>query len=378
MKQSVHFGAGNIGRGFIGLLLNESGYHVTFLDVSDLLINELKARRSYTVELVGQEVTEIKVEGVDALNSKTDLDQAQQVLMNADLITTAVGPNILPLIAKQLASVFEAKATNKVHQLVNVIACENTIGGSSQIYNALVPLLSPKAKSYLDTYVGFPNAAVDRIVPNQINVDPLWVKVEPFYEWVIDATAIKGELHIEGMHQSNKLEAYIERKLFTVNTGHAAVAYAAYQKGYATIQEAMKDESIVELVSGVLHETGALIVAKHGFKSDEQDTYIEKTLERFRNPYLSDEVSRVGRSPLRKLSSSDRFFRPFRECIDRQLPTEHLEITIANAMKYNNPDDDEAKKLQILIQQNGQRETLLEISGFSAYLKHIDAILSKL
>jgi len=374
MKQSVHFGAGNIGRGFIGLLLNESGYHVTFLDVSDVLINELKKRHSYTVELVGDKVTNITVNDVDGLNSKTDQEAVYDALYHADLITTAVGPNILPIVAKQLAPVFEAKAKAQVDQLINVIACENTIGGSAQIYNALLPLLSVEAKNYIDAYVGFPNAAVDRIVPNQINEDPLHVKVEPFYEWVVDSTTIKGELHVVGMHQSKKLDAYIERKLFTVNTGHATVAYAAYQKGYHTIQEAMKDDSIVELITGVLNETGALLVSKHGLNPEEQGAYIEKTIDRFRNPYIIDEVTRVGRSPLRKLSAQDRFIKPLRECIERQLPTLYIEKAISNVLKYDYSADEEAVKLQKLINEKGNYEALMVISGFSAYVSRIESI----
>jgi len=377
MKQAVHFGAGNIGRGFIGLLLSESNYHVTFLDVSEPLINALKQRHAYTVELVADEITQIEVSDVDGLNSKTDGEAVLAALMNADLITTAVGPNILPIVAKQLAPVFEAKAQANDKRLVNVIACENTIGGSAQIYQALCPLLSVEAKEYLDTYVGFPNAAVDRIVPNQTNEDILLVKVEPFYEWVVDGTVIKGELSVVGMHQSNKLEAYIERKLFTVNTGHATVAYAAYQKGYETIQDAMKDETIVELVTGVLNETGALLVAKHGFNPEEQAAYIEKTIDRFRNPYMKDEVTRVGRSPLRKLSAQDRFIKPLRECIERKLETSYLETTIANALKYDCPTDEEALKLKALIQEKGSKQALLEISGFAAYLARIDSIIAK-
>lgn len=378
MKEAVHFGAGNIGRGFIGLLLNQSGYHVTFLDVSDLVINELKSRHSYTVELVAENVSRIQVDGVDGLNSKTDGALVKAALLKADLITTAVGPNILPIVAKQLVDVFETKANENTDQWVNVIACENTIGGSAQIYAALLPLLSDKAKAYLSAHVGFPNAAVDRIVPNQVNADPLLVKVEPFYEWVVDQNTIKGELTIEGMHQSKILDAYIERKLFTVNTGHATIAYAAYQKGYETIQQAMKDPAIVKLVSGVLNETGALLVVKHGFNAQEQASYIEKTLNRFRNPFMSDEVVRVGRSPLRKLSPQDRFIKPLRECVQRNLPTVHLEITIANAMKYDYTGDDEALKLQSLIKEKGARQALTDLSGLGSTEACIDRIINQL
>ena len=378
MKQAVHFGAGNIGRGFIGLLLSQSGYHVTFLDVSDLLINELKARHSYTVELVAENVTRIQVDHVDGLNSRSDGALVKEALLKADLITTAVGPNILPIVAKQLVDVFETKANNNTDQLVNVIACENTIGGSAQIYNALVPLLSEKAKAYLATHVGFPNAAVDRIVPNQINTDPLLVKVEPFFEWVVDQNTIKGELNIEGMHQSKKLDAYIERKLFTVNTGHATIAYAGYQKGYATIQQSMKDEDVVKLIVGTLGETGALLVDKHGFDAKEQATYIAKTIDRFRNPFMADEVVRVGRSPLRKLSPQDRFIKPLRECIQRKLPTAFLEQTIVNALRYDYSGDEEAVKLQSLIKEKGARQTLSELSGLEPNEACIDRIVSQL
>jgi mannitol-1-phosphate 5-dehydrogenase len=374
VKRAVHFGAGNIGRGFIGLLLHQSGYHVTFLDVSETLINQLKTHRKYTVELVGDAVTSLAVEDVDALHSVHDAQAVTQALLQADLITTAVGPSILPIVARQLVPVFETQALYKVNRLVNVIACENTIGGSTQIKHALMPLLSADAQAYVTAYVGFPDAAVDRIVPNQHNADPLTVQVEPFYEWVVDAKAVKGDLKIVGLHLSDKLEAYIERKLFTVNTGHATVAYAAYAKGYATIREAMADDSVVDLANGVLQETGALLSAKHGFGRDEQAAYIAKTLERFRNPYISDETVRVARSPLRKLSANDRFIKPLRECLDLKLPTEFLQKAIRLAMNYDFAGDPEAVKLQELIVSQGRHKALLTISGFEVYLKAVTDI----
>ena len=41
MKQAVMYGAGNIGRGFIGQLFFESGYETTFIDVNMQIIDRL-------------------------------------------------------------------------------------------------------------------------------------------------------------------------------------------------------------------------------------------------------------------------------------------------------------------------------------------------
>ena len=52
--KAVHFGAGNIGRGFVGLLLHEAGYEVVFADVAEDLITQLAAADSYQVHEVGE------------------------------------------------------------------------------------------------------------------------------------------------------------------------------------------------------------------------------------------------------------------------------------------------------------------------------------
>jgi mannitol-1-phosphate 5-dehydrogenase len=366
MKQAVHFGAGNIGRGFIGLLLTKSDYHVTFLDVNDTVITALKQRHEYTVELVGETTESIQVVNVTGINSRNESELTQASLNQASLITTAVGPSILPLIAKTLVQTIEYRTLNQVQSYLNIIACENTIGGSYQLETELRRLLSDEAIEYLDRWVGFPNAAVDRIVPNQANEDPLLVKVEPFYEWVIDTKGIKGQLTIEGVHFTDRLEAFIERKLFTVNTGHATVAYAAYRKAHHTIPDALKDKEIEDLLIGVLSETSAYLVRQYGFDEAAQKKYMFKTVQRFKNPYVVDEVVRVARGVLRKLSDNDRFIKPLKECHRVGLPIDHLVISIANALHYDASDDVEAVKLQDLIRSKGLAETLVDITGLSA------------
>lgn len=375
MKTAVHFGAGNIGRGFIGLLLNKAGFHVTFSDVSDVLIDALKERKQYTVELISDAAETIVVEGVDGLNSKFEQDRLTDLLATADLITTAVGPNILPFIAKNIAPAIEKRVLNNSIQFTNIIACENTIEGSTKLKNALVPLLSPEALVHLEQFIGFPDSAVDRIVPNQKNEDVLWVKVEPFYEWVVDSSKIKGELEIPGVHFTPSLEAYIERKLFTVNTGHASTAYSGYLKGYTTVYEAIQDPEVEALVRGVLAETSSLLVVKHGFDAQTQAGYVDKTIKRFKNPSVVDEVVRVGRGPLRKLSANDRFFKPMLELYNRDMDSTHLQKVVALALQFNVSEDEESVKLQALILDKGKQAALAEVSGLAQDHPLIQSIL---
>ena len=77
------------------------------------------------------------------------------------------------------------------------------------------------------------------------------------------------------------MEPYIERKLFSVNTGHATVAYTGALLGYATIDEAMQDSLVVAQLKSVLQETGSLLEAKWGFDNKQHEAYIEKIIQRF-------------------------------------------------------------------------------------------------
>ncbi|QXE01304.1 mannitol-1-phosphate 5-dehydrogenase [Terribacillus sp. DMT04] len=360
--KSVHIGAGNIGRGFIGALLSHADIQVTFADVNADIISALKEKQQYEVVYAQEEAHSETITGVSALNSTTEEEAVVNAIAEADLITTAVGPSILPHVAPVIAKGLVQRA--KQPKTVHVIACENMIRGSSQLSEFVMSHIDEQDKKQVESYTSFCDAAVDRIVPIQEQLDLLTVQVEPYFEWVVEKKNWQGELPaIEAITFVDNLDPYIERKLLTVNTGHAAIAYAGYAKGYSTIIEAIKDEEILTLAKHALEETSALLKDKWGFQEDELNHYITKILQRYQNPYISDLVTRVGRGPIRKLGPKDRLVYPALALLEQGKSADALLTTIAYALHFNPADDDEAAELQERIKSEGAASTLASISG---------------
>ena len=195
-----------------------------------------------------------------------------------------------------------------------VIACENMIGATDKLAEFIKdPKNTPKDRlSSISERARFANSAIDRIVPGQDPHAGLNVKIESFYEWVVDRTPFEphGPPKVEAIKWVDDLTPYIERKLFTVNTGHAPAAYYGHARGKHTIADALNDKEIHDIVRECLAETSHLIVNKHGISVQEQKDYVEKIIERISNPHLEDVVERVGRAPLRKLGRNERFVGP--------------------------------------------------------------------
>lgn len=365
MKNAVHFGAGNIGRGFIGLLLQKAGYHVTFIDVIDSLVDDINNQKKYNVQIAGKP-EKILVENISAIDSDRDdvaVEAVIEAIADADIITTAIGPNNLKYLGENLAKGLTKRLERKKTPL-NVIACENMFGSSSTLKNFVYAKLSDDVKNELEKFVGFPDAAVDRIVPNQPYGEKLLVTVEEYAEWDVDAKQIVGDLsHIEGLNLVDNLNAYIDRKIFTVNTGHAAIAYLAYQRGINDISNAMHVPEILEIARDVWAETSMLLVAKYKFAPAAHRHYVEEVERRFSNPYLSDEVIRVGRHPKRKLSENDRIIYPANQLALHDVNPEALGKVAAAAFKFDFDGDTEAVEIQNYILANGIDAAISHFTG---------------
>ena len=348
--KAVHFGAGNIGRGFIGLQLVKTGYEVCFVDVNTTVVEALKTRNAYDVGYASEQAGRETVNGVTALNSLSEPEQVIAAIRKADVITTAVGPTLLAKIAPLIAEGLQQREQNTP---VYIIACENMIGGSKHLEQEVARHQSIQEDWY------FPNAAVDRIVPLQHHEDPLYVEVEEFFEWVVETKDLPESYpHINGVTYVEDIEPFIERKLFTVNTGHAIASYLGALFEKETIAESLQDPRIRRGVQTALYETGWLLLEKYGFNPVDHSAYIQKNMKRFENPRIHDEIVRVARSPIRKLSPSDRLVKPAKELMERGIEADGLARGIAAALTYFDPNDSESSELHEYISKHGIEDTL--------------------
>lgn len=363
--KAIQFGAGNIGRGFIGAVLSEAGYELVFADVVEELLNQINERKEYTVHVSDHNSYDIHIKGVRAVNSGSP--EAVSEIAGADLVTTAVGLRILKFVAPTLAKGIAARKEAGIEKPLNVIACENGLKASSQLKMLVNAQLDAETAAWAASHVGYPDAAVDRIVPPVRCEIPLDVAVEEFFEWDVERSAFVGEVPvINGMTPVNNLLAYVERKLFTLNTGHATAAYLGKMKGITTIKECVEDPAIAAIVKAAMQQSGEGLVRKFDFDHEAHFAYIEKILRRFSNPYLRDECDRVGREPLRKLSANDRLILPMMTAREYHLPYDKLLLAIGAALHFDNPQDPQSVEMLASIKEEGLEATLAKYTGIHA------------
>lgn len=366
--KAVHFGAGNIGRGFIGQLLHQNGFEICFVDTNAELISQLNQDGGYRIDIMDEQETTVFVDRISALNSLTETEKVITAIKEADILTTSVGANnlvkIAPTIAKGLSERFKQKRS------INILANENAINASNILKEAVYKTLSQQEAAVYDDYAYFANTAIDRQSLGKVVEGKAVAVVEPYYEWVINRKQLDPATPFEMKHVVliDDMQPYIERKLYIVNAAHAAIAYLGDLHGYQTIQEAIREAEIVKVVNQFLAENSAYFVQKYRFDSAELQRFIEKTLKRQGNQKLSDEITRVGGSPIRKLGPNDRLVAPVVKLEALGLPYETGVKVIAAGYHYHHSNDSEAEKIHALIEEKDLKATIKKISHLDGKL----------
>lgn len=354
MKNLLQIGAGNIGLGCIARCFYQQGYTLTFSDVNDSVIDKLNKRKFYTLELVGKYITHetIYIKEAFQINNQEKLNE---VFLTSQIITTAVGANNLRDIAKKIANAIKYLYKNHCSVEKIIIACENYMSASSFLKKQVFLYLSEKEKHYTHHYISFIDAAVDCIIPKSENSSIKALRVEDFYEFVVEQPKIMKKYvnPTENFIFTHKVRPYIERKIFALNTTHAALAYIGYYYNKKTIIDVLDDKNIYRFINGMLHTTAKILNGKFRFSLKELQAYNQVILQRFKNPYLIDYPERIGRNILQKISFSERFIQPMLIANALNISSHHYEIALAFAFHYNNMADQDSISLQKYIQTKG-------------------------
>ncbi|MEM7342968.1 MAG: mannitol-1-phosphate 5-dehydrogenase [Chloroflexota bacterium] len=367
---AIQFGAGNIGRGFIGVLLAQAGYEVIFVDVVDDVVEAINQHGQYTIkEIIEGQAQATTVENVKAINGKVE-SEVVEAISQASIITTAVGPNVLRIVAPVIAKGIQRRSELGSDTALNIIACENLIDNSRILQEYVSSHLSDQAQTYADQHVGFPRCVIDRVVTNPSEAEraenPLLVIAEGQGLWIVDRQGFVGEPPtIAGIKLTDNLDAYVEQKIFTLNTAHAATGYLGYLKGYEFIHQAMEDAEIHQIVSGAAAESSSALIKRHNLDPDQQAQYVADTLQRFANDAVPDPIVRVVREPKRKLAANDRLIKPALLALEVGVNPDNLAMAIAAGLLYDNVEDSQAVEISQTLQKNGIDAVLAEVCDLS-------------
>ncbi|NSW51970.1 MAG: mannitol-1-phosphate 5-dehydrogenase [Anaerolineae bacterium] len=368
MKKAIMFGAGNIGRGFIGQLLSESDYEVIFIDIDQRVIDQLNHEHSYILrEVDNNGETNITVGPVSAIHS-SDRDAVARIFCESAIGATAVGARVLPMIAPLVALGVRARKQSGIDTPLNLIICENLNGAAAHFHDLVEQQLETEDRDYFNAFIGMVDTVIGRMVPPlspyMREQDPTLILVEPYKHLPVARAMFKGEIPaISSMEPKIHFEAYTAMKLFIHNCGHAALSYLGYLAGYTFGYEALSDATIFSVVRGVMDESMTAISAIYGEERAILAAMVDDLLERFRNRALGDTIFRLGRDPIRKLAPNDRLVGAARLVEQAGGVPRMLAKAIAAGYCFDPEDDPIAGELQACIRQDGFAKILSDVSG---------------
>jgi mannitol-1-phosphate 5-dehydrogenase len=305
------FGAGNIGRSFIGQLFSRAGYRVVFVDVNASLVEELNRRRSYLVEIKGPQPETIHVENVSAIHGN-EHDRVAEAVAGADLLATAVGPGALPHLYPVLAAGLLRRRGTSGPPL-DIILCENLRHAAALVADGLRPHLP--ADFSLSDYLGLVETSIGKMVPIMPEEarakDLLLLYAEAYNTLLVDARAFRNPIpNVPGLDPKQNMAAYVDRKSFVHNLGHAASAYLGHLRDPEAVYvwQVLAHAPLRRVVKQAMWESGRALMLRYPgeFTERDQEEHIEDLLTRFANQALGDTIFRVGRDLPRKLSREDR------------------------------------------------------------------------
>lgn len=322
----VILGAGKIGRSFIGQLFSRGGYEVVFVDIFKPVIEELNVRGNYKV-IIKSEADKVlninNVRGVLATESET----VAYEIATADIMAVSIGQQGLSSALALIAKGLMLRRKLMTNNALDIIIAEN-LRNASDFFRAeltnLLPLDFP-----INEMVGLVETSIGKMVPimlkKDMEADILQVFAEPYNNLILDKKAFKNSIPtIDGLSPKENMKAWVDRKLFIHNLGHATTAYLGYQYNpeFVFIYEALAVTEIKNKVRETMLQAAAILQQKYPdeFTMEALTEHTDDLISRFENRALGDTIYRVGCDLKRKLSAEDRLAGAIRLALELNMP----------------------------------------------------------
>ncbi|NLX55219.1 MAG: hypothetical protein GXY58_08905 [Planctomycetaceae bacterium] len=336
-------GAGAIGRGLLGELAARADWPLTFIETQPGLARELAAAGAYTVHLVGQATVTTRVARYRVL-TPAQPDEIAAAVRDCRLAATAVGGANLPAAAALLAPSLAARSTP-----LPVLVCENWPQADRTLAEALRRHGAP------DTAFACLPCSVERMVRRDgMGLDLIGESGE--------SACVAADVPLPGFQVCPDLTPYYARKLYTNNAGHALLAYEGFLAGCQTLCAALDQPAIRTRLEALLAGAAEMLARTYGLPARALDEHVDRLVRfRFANVRLADRVDRVARQPLRKLGPQERLVGLLRQLTPLGLPLQPVCRTIAAALCYDDPCDEESQQLQALVRRGGPGHVLATV-----------------
>ena len=318
-KKLLLFGAGKIGRSFIGQLFSKAGYEIICADIAANIVDLLNEATSYKVITVDNNHPEKEGEYIVKNVSALHLSERAKIIesiVEADIMALSVGKRGLLSLSEMLAEGINARYRVKKEQPIDIILAENVRDAAD--------LLRKELKKYItdvpmDEYVGLVETSIGKMVPimteEQLSLDPLSVVAEPYNSLIVDELGFRNVIPgVDGLAPKKNMKAWVDRKIFIHNMGHATLAYHANFLNPKLVYtwEALEIKQLKDITRKTMLQSMEILMALYPgeFTTNQLTEHIDDLLDRFSNKALGDTIFRVGCDLSRKLNKDDRLMVP--------------------------------------------------------------------
>ena len=371
-KKIVIWGAGRIGRGFIGDLFSAAGYELIYIDEEQALVDGLRKEQTYRV---------IRATGVDQIETvdikefsifhTSETHAIQDEINQTDLIALAVYPKNFQLVAEKFQDlILSRKEKRGDNAALDILLCTNLIHAGPKFETFMLDGLSDLDTQYFKEKVGIVETLVIRICPNPpedvAREHPFVVWTNGYPELPVDKHGFKGYIPlIPALRIVEDMRAEEIRKIYTYNMCHAVLSYHGHMAGHTLLVDCLSDPGIRVEAKGALNEVSAALQKEYGFTSEEMEVWLKGILDQTNNATIGDTVIRSAADPLRKLKRDDRMIGPIQLCLRNGIDPRYLIRAVSAALYYFEEEDAASVKLRDLIKEKSVQGAVIKVCGLT-------------